>query len=73
MPCAYLASDDEGDQKAFGYLPYKYCASEEKEAMFRVSLEVEGRVTGSMGSDFMNYFSSFQKPKLTMSRKPEGG
>lgn len=73
MPCAYLDIGDDGEEKAFGYMPYKYCASDQSEAQFRVSLEVEGKTTGSLGADFMNFLDGFQKPRLTPSRKVSGG
>ncbi len=72
MPCAYLASGG-GEQKAFGYLVYKYTASEQQEASFRVSMEVEGKVIGSMGDDFMDYLDTFPKPRITPARKVSGG
>ena len=53
------------DDRAFGYLPYKYCASKIKEAEFNVSIMVEGKVIGSMGEDFMDYMDSFTKPGYT--------
>jgi hypothetical protein len=73
MPCAYLDIGSDGEEKAFGFLPYKYCASDQSEAQFRVSLEIEGKVIGSMGADFMDYLDGFKKPKLTPSRSPKGG
>ena len=75
MPCAFLAAggDEAGEQKAYGYLVYKYNASEEQEASFRVSLEIEGKTIGSMGSDFMDWLHSMQKPRLTPTRKVSGG
>lgn len=74
MPCAYLASTAEGgQQKAFGYLTYKYKASDVQDAQFRVSMEIEGKVTGSMGPDFMDFLNGMQKPQLTPARKVSGG
>ena len=75
MPCAFLAAggDEAGEQKAYGYLVYKYNASEEQEASFRVSLEIEGKTIGSMGSDFMDFLNGMQKPRLTPTRKVSGG
>lgn len=73
IPCAYLDVGADGEEKAFGYLPFKYCASDQTEAQFRVSLEVEGKTIGSMGAAFMNYLDTFKKPKITPSRKPAGG
>ena len=47
------ASDNE---KAFGYMPYKYCASTEESASYRVSLEIKGKTIGAQGEAFMNFF-----------------
>ena len=62
MPCAYLAANEEGEQKAFGWLPYKYCASAQKEASFRVSMEIEGYVGGSQGPAFMEFLKKLPVP-----------
>ena len=59
------ASDNE---KAFGYLPYKYCASEQESASFRVSLEIKGKTTGAQGEAFMNFFKKQTKPVLAPRR-----
>ena len=69
MPCAYLSSNEEGEQKAFGWLPYKYCASQEKEATFRVSMEIEGYVGGSQGPAFMDFLKNMPTPYL-MEKRP---
>ena len=68
MPCAYLSSNEEGEQKAFGWLPYKYCASEQKEASFRVSMEIEGYVGGSQGANFMEFLREMPVPFLQEKR-----
>ena len=68
IPCAYLDVGDDGEQKAFGWLPYKYCASHDDLASYRVSLEVEGRVTGSQGGAFMNYMKTLPKPFMMQRR-----
>jgi hypothetical protein len=87
MPCAYVSNTEKGsatldmiekgrnltDERAFGYLPYKYCASQIKEAEFNVSIMVEGRVTGSQGAAFMDFMESFKKPKVTPRRKVADG
>ena len=73
VPCAYLDVGSDGKQKAFGYMPFKYCASREMEASFTVSLEFEGSTIGSQGAAFMNYLDNFTKPKLTEKRKVDGG
>ena len=63
MPCAYVSTVERGsatldmiekgrnlsDERAFGWLPYKYCASKIQEAEFNVSLMVEGKVTWIYG------------------------
>lgn len=56
-----IAADTE---KAFGYLPYKYCASTEESASFRVSLEIKGKTIGAQGEAFMNFFKKQPKPVL---------
>lgn len=73
VPCAYLDIGSDGKQKAFGFMPFKYCASREMEASFTVSLEFEGSTTGPQGAAFMNYLDTFKKPKLTEKRKVSGG
>ena len=60
------ASDNE---KAFGYLPYKYCASEQEAASFKVSLEIKGKTTGAQGEAFMNFLKKQTKPVLAPRRK----
>ncbi len=59
----------DNDDKAFGWLPYKYCASDQSEAAFTVSLEIKGKTTGSQGDDFMRFLRGMQKPELARSRK----
>ena len=68
MPCAYLDANEEGERKAFGWLPYKYCASQEKEATFRVSMEIEGYVSGSQGPAFMDFLQNMPVPHLQAKR-----
>jgi len=68
MPCAYLDVGSEGDRKAFGWLPFKYCASEQKEAAFRVSMEIEGYVGGSQGPAFMDFLQNMPVPHLQEKR-----
>ena len=72
MPCAYLAANEEGEQKAFGWLPYKYCASAQKEASFRVSMEIEGYVGGSQGPAFMEFMRNMPVPFLQQKRDIPG-
>lgn len=73
VPCAYLAKGEDGKQKAFGWMPYKYCASTQTESSFIVSMNFEGKVIGSQGPTFMNYLQSFAKPILTETRDASGG
>jgi len=68
MPCAYLDANEEGERKAFGWLPYKYCASQQKEATFRVSMEIEGYVSGSQGPAFMDWLQNMPVPFLQEKR-----
>ncbi|UNH61332.1 hypothetical protein SSZBM1_215 [Synechococcus phage S-SZBM1] len=68
LPCPYLATNDEGEQRAFGYMIYKYCASRSGNASFRVTMTCEGRPTGSQGAALMNWMKSLQAPKLTEPR-----
>ncbi len=68
MPCAYLDTNEDGERKAFGWLPYKYCASKEKEATFRVSMEIEGYVGGSQGPAFMDFLKNMPVPFLQAKR-----
>ena len=68
MPCAYLDANEEGERKAFGWLPFKYCASQQKEATFRVSMEIEGYVGGSQGPAFMDFLHEMPPPFLQQKR-----
>ena len=68
MPCAYLDANEEGERKAFGWLPFKYCASQQKEATFRVSMEIEGYVGGSQGPAFMDFLHEMPPPLLQQKR-----
>ena len=51
-------------EKAYGYMPYKYCASEQESASFKVSLEIKGKTTGAQGEAFMNFFKKQTKPVM---------
>ena len=79
MPCAYMAADEDEESRtygktvAFGYLPYKYCASKEEEAQFQVHMNIEGTTTGSQGQAFMEWLNSMPKPRMTERRKVGGG
>jgi len=79
MPCAYMAADEDensrtyGKTVAYGYLPYKYCASKEEEAQFQVHMSIEGTTKGSQGQAFMEFLNNLPKPRLTERRKLAGG
>lgn len=51
-------------EKAYGYMPYKYCASEQESASFKVSLEIKGKTIGAQGEAFMNFFKKQTKPVM---------
>ena len=83
MPCAYVSTIERGsatldmiekgrnltDERAFGYLPYKYCASKIKEAEFNVSMMIEGKVTGSQGAAFMDFMENLPKTQGNTAQK----
>jgi len=87
MPCAYMEAEDNPRQnfygevqdkltasrKAFGYLPWKYCAPTDERAEFTVSLSFDGKTTGPQGQAFMEWLNSLPKPKLTPKRNVAGG
>ena len=53
-------------------MPYKYCASQQETARVRVSMEVEGDVSGagaSVSTAFNNFLKSLPAPSLTRPRK----
>jgi len=68
IPCPYLDLNEEGKQRAYGYMVYKYCASKAEKASFRVSMALEGHTTGSQGQDFMNFLRNLPEPLLTWTR-----
>jgi len=59
----------KNNDKAFGWLPFKYCASDQQEASFRVSLEVKGKTIGTNGDEFMRFLKKHPKPELARARK----
>ena len=87
MPCAYMEAEDNprenfygevqdkltASRKAFGYLPWKYCAPTDERAEFTVSLSFDGKTTGPQGQAFMEWLNSLPKPKLTPKRNVSGG
>ena len=87
MPCAYMEAEDNprenfygevkdrltASRKAFGYLPWKYCAPHDEKAEFTVALSFDGKATGSQGQAFMQFLNTLPKPKLTPKRKVSGG
>ena len=76
LPCPYKAYDPDGVEKTFGYLPFKYCGNDQEFATVKVTLSVEGDVSGA-GSNknerFMDWLSWLPKPTLTPARKVGGG
>ena len=45
IPCPYVAYDQKGVLKTYGYLPHKYCASQQETALVTVSMTIEGDVS----------------------------
>ena len=74
IPCPYIKTNEDGDNRAFGYMVHKYCASKSDNASFRVSMVTEGHTTGAQGQEFMNFMRNLPEPLLTETRKtPPGG
>ena len=69
IPCPYIKTNENGDNRAFGYMVHKYCASKSDNASFRVSMVCEGHTTGSQGQEFMTFLKGLPEPKLTETRK----
>ena len=59
--------------KAFGYLPWKYCAPHDEKAEFTVSLSFDGKTIGNQGQAFMKFLNTLPKPKLSPKRNVAGG
>ena len=71
IPCPYETLDADGEKSVFGFMPFKYCASQEETANIRVSMEIEGDVSGagaSVNTSFMNFLKSLPAPTLTRPR-----
>ena len=76
LPCPYVAYDPDGVEKVFGYLPFKYCGNDQEFATVRVTLSVEGDVSGAgsaVNERFMDWLSWLPKPTLTPARQVGGG
>ena len=87
MPCAYMEAEDNprsnfygevqdefrASRKAFGYLPWKYCAPHDEKAEFTVSLSFDGKTIGNQGQAFMKFLNTLPKPKLSPKRNVAGG
>lgn len=77
IPCPYQLYDAEGEEQIYGWMPFKYCASKLDLAKVKVSLQVEGDVSGageSVNTRFMDWMKSLGRPQLTRSRKvPKSG
>ena len=72
IPCPYVSYNSEGKELIYGFLPFKYCASKRKSIKLRVSLSIEGDVSGAgatANTNFMNWLKSLPAPRLTESRK----
>ena len=72
IPCPYVTLDSDGEKSVFGFMPYKYCASQQETARVRVSMEIEGDVSGagaSVSTAFNNFLKSLPAPSLTRPRK----
>ena len=68
IPCPYIELNEEGKQRAYGYMVYKYCASKAEKASFRVSMALEGHTVGPQGQAFMNFLRNLPEPNLTWTR-----
>ena len=68
IPCPYIELNEEGKQRAYGYMVYKYCASKAEKASFRVSMALEGHTIGPQGQAFMNFLRNLPEPNLTWTR-----
>ena len=72
IPCPYVTLDSDGEKSVFGFMPYKYCASQQETARVRVSMEIEGDVSGagaSVSTAFNNFLKTLPAPTLTRPRK----
>tara|TARA_Y100001970_G_scaffold159451_1_gene195081 strand:- start:49522 stop:53283 length:3762 start_codon:yes stop_codon:yes gene_type:complete len=71
IPCPYVSYDQYGDEKTYGYLPYKYCGSKEEFAQVRVSMWCEGDVSQKgevINQRFLDWLESLPKPSYTRPR-----
>ena len=71
IPCPFVTLDEDGEKSVRGYMPFKYCPSQEETARIRVSLEIEGDVSGagaSVNTAFLNWLQTLPPPTLTRPR-----
>ena len=71
IPCPYVAYDQKGVLKTYGYLPHKYCASQQETALVTVSMTIEGDVSQKgevINQKFIDWLESLPKPSLTRPR-----
>mgnify|MGYP003323161454 CR=1 FL=1 len=71
IPCPYVAYDQAGTLKTYGYMPYKYCASQEESAVVTVSMHIEGDVSKKgevINQKFLDWLESLPKPTETRPR-----
>ena len=71
IPCPYVAYDQKGVLKTYGYLPHKYCASQQESAVVTVSMIIEGDVSQKgevINQKFIDWLESLPKPSLTRPR-----
>ena len=71
IPCPYVAYDQKGVLKTYGYLPHKYCASQQETALVTVSMTIEGDVSQKgevINQQFIDWLESLPKPSLTRPR-----
>ena len=76
IPCPYQEYGTDGKLKTIGYLPFKYCGSDKEHAVVKISLSVEGDVSGagqSVNRKFFEWLEELEKPTLTPGRPVSGG
>ena len=76
VPCPYTAFDTDGKERTYGWMPFKYCGSKKEEATIRVTMTIEGDVTGvseAVNQRFLAWLKWLPKPTLTAGRPVTGG
>ena len=74
IPCPYTSLDENGDEKVFGYMPFKYCGSKREMARIRISIQFEGDVSGAgeaTNTAFLNFLKSMGDPATLRPRVTE--